>query len=96
MEIVETLVIVGKIAGAFVAIWAAIKLLARPYRWLRSWKVIKRDVFNRLKTIESQHQQCRLDKLLTTKVPESRLEERREVEVESEFDPSVPVRNRKY
>jgi hypothetical protein len=52
---IETFITVGKVAGALLSIGALIAYLPKGYRWLRSWKIIKRKEFDRLTGIEAEY-----------------------------------------
>jgi len=54
MEIVE---IVTKIALAIGAIYGAVKGIHALARWLRTWKILRRKEFDRLKAIEAKKYQ---------------------------------------
>jgi len=54
MEIVE---IVTKIALAIGAIYGAVKGIHALVRWLRTWKILRRKEFDRLKAIEAKKYQ---------------------------------------
>jgi hypothetical protein len=63
MDILEA---IGKPAEYIVAILvllgfvlAGVKYVPKGYRRLRSWKIVKRDEYTGLKTIEAEHQKCR-------------------------------------
>jgi tRNA A58 N-methylase Trm61 len=58
----ETLITIGKIASALISIVGAIRYLPKIYRWFRSWKILKQREFERLKTVEAQHQKCEVEK----------------------------------
>jgi hypothetical protein len=97
----ETLFTVGKIAAALVSIGTAIKYVPKGYRWIRSWKLIKRRDFEALQKILVEHQKCeaekeRLRKLNSPMAREIRayLENPPDVKVDSEFNVLEPFKNR--
>ena len=58
----EILVSIGTIAGAVASIAGAVKYIPKLYNWVCSWKIVKRREFERLKTIEIEHQKCDAEK----------------------------------
>ena len=97
----EILITIGKFAGALVSIFGAFKYLPKGYRWIRSWKLIKRREFERLKTIEAEHHKGEAEKERLRKLDSPIAREIRaqlgippELKVETEFSVFDKPKNR--
>jgi hypothetical protein len=77
----DLLYTLGKIAGALVSIGGAIKYVPKWYRWLRSWKLIKRQEFKRLQALDAE-QQKRTERI--AKEIKATIEGSQEVKVDSD------------
>ena len=87
----EILAIVTQIAVSIGALWGAFKAIAALGRWVRSWTLIKRKDFDRLKTIEAEHQKCAVSGQIPTEIEKPY----EPLKVYSEFDPRVSFKNSK-
>jgi hypothetical protein len=62
MVVMEIFLTIGTwilgVLATIVTIWKAIEPISRSWGWLRSWKILKREDFNRLKASEAEHQNC--------------------------------------
>jgi len=91
--------IVGIITGLGTIGWG----IYLAFRWLRARKVIKRWEYNRLKGIETEHQKCVAERERLSTLDNWGREIRdgsahrlaKEPDVDTEFDPRGPVRNRR-
>lgn len=54
----EAIMLIGKAIAALGSIFGAIRYVPKWYRWVRSWTIVKRAEFDRLKQVETKHQQC--------------------------------------
>lgn len=98
----EALQIVATVVGIIVGLGTILTGIAIAYRWVRKWTFISHEELNRLKGVEAEHQKCEAEKERLRKLDNPMAREiqaqldraYKPPEVEAEFDPRFPSKNR--